>query len=267
MRDLEFPDDARKTVDSLQNGLRFDASFSLLGIHAKDAPLPDKTPDFSVFIRASGRDDDEAVRREAVGLIARAALVSMVGRLDQSLSNLLLQRRVLERLGSSGSKMDPASMWQILKQVSKESRNGPRKMCDTYVVKNPSKELQARLDWLDGIVKVRNCLAHRNGLVAIDDVKPSGVPLDDTTDSDRLTAVWLRAKATCEGQEIDASNSYVASGKRLSIEFETQSKEWAIGEWIHITPEDCQAISMTLATLGNHLLHDFEREIRILLKA
>lgn len=261
MRDLIFPDDARNTVGSLKNGLKYDAAYSLLGIHAKDALLPDDAPDFSVFIRASGRDEDEAVRRDAVGLIARAALISMIGRLDGALANLLLQRRVLEEIGGSGAKMDSASLWAILKRVAKESRAGPRAMCGTYVVANPSENLSKRLEWLDGIVRVRNCLAHRNGLVSMEDVKPPGIPLEETEDGDRLAVIWMRAKATVEGQEIDSSNAALASGRELLISFEDRSNEWSIGDSIDITPEDCQAIAMTLSSLSGHLLADFEREM------
>src|SRR5436190_22337320 len=96
IRDLQYPDDARKTIDSLLAGLRYDASLAVMGNACPTLPLPpDGRPDFSSSIRCSGRSEDEAVRREAPGLLARLSLISMVSRIDLHAQNLLLQRRVL----------------------------------------------------------------------------------------------------------------------------------------------------------------------------
>jgi hypothetical protein len=58
------------------------------------------------------------------------------------------------------------------------------------------------MEWLDGLYRVRNCLAHRLGTVQMVDVKPSGVPLDETKDTDTLRAVWLRPRILVNGKEV-----------------------------------------------------------------
>jgi len=67
-------------------------------------------------------------------------------------------------------------------------------MCEGLIVTHPSTALKEKMDWLDGLYRVRNCLAHRLGTVQMVDVKPTGVPLDQTKDTDTLRAVWLRPR-------------------------------------------------------------------------
>lgn len=79
IRDLQFPDDARRVISSLQEGLRYDAATAVLGNAARELPVP-HSGDLSTGIRLGSRVHDEAVRRDAPGLLARFALISMVGR-------------------------------------------------------------------------------------------------------------------------------------------------------------------------------------------
>jgi len=77
IRDLMFPEDARKVIDALHVGLRYDASIAVLGQGCSQLPVGN-TPDFSSTpIRASGIEDDKAVRRNAVGLFSRFSFISM----------------------------------------------------------------------------------------------------------------------------------------------------------------------------------------------
>lgn len=117
IRDLQYPDDARKVIDSLHAGLRYDATIAVLAIGSSKAPLPGDGPDFSVPIRLGGREEDEAVRKEAPGLFSRFSLISMVSRFESHAQLLLLQRRVLEELKGPRTKMAPEAMWRILKPV------------------------------------------------------------------------------------------------------------------------------------------------------
>lgn len=74
MRDLEYPEDARREIDALDAGLRYDAAAAVLGLAAAKTDLTSTGPDFSVGIRYGGRTEDEAVRRDAPGLLSRFSL-------------------------------------------------------------------------------------------------------------------------------------------------------------------------------------------------
>lgn len=119
------------------------------------------------------------------------------------------------------------------------------------------------MQWLKGIVKVRNCLAHRLGRVELIDVKPDGKSLEETRDSDMLEAIWLEPRAFINGKEIMKFPH--KGGGKLDFRFKEFRKTWKIGDIIEITPSDCQTIGISLQTLGNHLLHDFESEMNRLL--
>jgi hypothetical protein len=259
IRDLAYPDDAHKTVDSLLSGLKYDAAIAVSGRALKNTPLPDKGPDFTTGIRVGGRAEDENVRRDAEGPLARLALISMVSRVEVHAQNLLLQRRVLEELGSTGKHMTPARMWSTLKRAHQEARSGPVKLCSELVVTKPSAPLVARMKWLEGVYRVRNCLAHRLGQVQIVDVKPAGKTLEDTTDHDTLKAVWLKPVALLNGKEIE--NFPHEGGGHIEVSFREYEREWAIGQKIDVTTEDCQAIAMSLSMLATELLRCFETEM------
>jgi hypothetical protein len=260
IRDVQYPEDARKVIDSLHMGLRYDAAFAVLGKSCSKLELDGDQPDFSTGIRYGDRAADEAVRRDAPGLLSRFSLISMVSRLEVHAQHLLLQRRVLEELGASGKKMKPDAMWKILRQVQQESRSGPVKMCSELVVKKPSPELSGRMNWLTGIYKVRNCLAHRLGVVQMEDVRTKGKSIQDVQETDRLKTVWIRLKATENGQEI-RDFPYATPTGNIQCEFEEYEREWNIGDKIEITPLECQSIGMSLSFLGNQLLADFEIEM------
>jgi hypothetical protein len=40
IRDLEYPQDARKVIDSLHQGLQYDAALAVMGVACANLPLP-----------------------------------------------------------------------------------------------------------------------------------------------------------------------------------------------------------------------------------
>jgi len=264
IRDLQYPEDARRVIDSLHKGLQYDAAIAVLGVGCVRTQLGELS-DLSTGIKYGNREADEAVRRDAPGLLSRFSLISMVSRIERHAQLLLLQRRVIEELGITGQKMRPGAMWKILRRVHSEARGGPVKLCSDLVVTKPSSALIERMAWLEGIVRVRNCLAHRLGQVSLEDVKPSGVPLEETKDTDTLKVVWLRLKTSINGKEIETFPHQ--GGGQLECQFAEYQREWKIGGQIEVTPGECQAIGMTLSFLGNQLLVDFESEINAVLAA
>jgi hypothetical protein len=266
IRDLQYPEDARKALTSLCGGLAYDAAIAVAGVALSKIPPPKDAPDFTVPFRCGGLEQDQAVRREAPILLSRFSLISMISRFEVHAQNLLLQRRVLEHLKGPEKRMDGPSFWRILTQVQSESRSGPLRMCDGLVVAQPSAALKEKIELLDGLYRVRNCLAHRLGLVQMIDVKPFGVPLDKTKDTDTLKVAWLRPRFLVDGKEVQLpytnTTGTVAQG---TVHFESYVREWKIGEQIDVNPLDCQAIAMSLSVLGQQLQADFEGEMNTLL--
>ncbi len=264
IRDLRYPEDARKELTALCNGLAYDAAVAVAGAVLSKIPLPNAMPDFAVPVRCGGPEQDQAVRRDAPNLFARFSLISMISRFEIHAQNLLRQRRVLEHLKGPNQRMDGPNFWRILTSVQAESRSGPVKMCDGLVVVKPSAALKEKMEWLEGLYRVRNCLAHRLGRVQIIDVKPSGVPLDQTKDTDTLKAVWLQPRALVNGKEVQLPYT-TTEAAQVAIDFRPFVREWKIGEQIDVNPPDCEAIAMSLSILGQQLQTDFESEMNALL--
>jgi hypothetical protein len=138
------------------------------------------------------------------------------------------------------------------------------KMCDGLVVAQPSTALKEKMEWLDGLYRVRNCLAHRLGRVQMVDVKPSGVSLNNTQDTDTLKAVWLRPRILVNGKEVDLPYT-TAEATQGTVEFKPYGREWKIGDQIDVSPLDCQAIAISLSMLSQQLVAEFEGEMNALL--
>lgn len=264
-RDLQYPEDARKALASLCDGLAYDAAIAVAGIALSKILPPENTPDFTVPIRCGGLEQDQAVRREAPILLSRFSLISMISRFEVHLQGLLLQRRVIEHLKGPVKKMDGPSFWRILTQVQSDSRSGPLRMCDGLVVAQPSAALKEKMEWLGGLYRVRNCLAHRLGKVQMVDVKSSGVPLDKTKDTDTLKVVWRRLRILVDGKEIRIPYSTGPNAVQWKPDFEPCVREWKIGEQIDVNPLECQGIALSLSMLGQQLQVDFESEMNAFL--
>ena len=264
IRDLQYPEDARKALTSLCSGLAYDAAISVAGVALSQIAPAQGTPDLTFPIRCGGLEQDQAVRREAPTLFSRFSLISMISRFEVLAQNLLLQRRVLEYLKGPGKRMDPSNWWRILTHVQSDSRSGPVKMCEGLIVAQPSTALKEKMEWLDGLYRVRNCLAHRLGTVQMVDVKPSGLQLDKTKDTDTLRAVWLRLRILVNGKEVQLPHITVEATQG-TIDFQRYVREWKIGEQIDVNPLDCQGIAISLSMLGQQLLADFESEMNVLL--
>lgn len=264
IRDLQYPEDARKALNSLCRGLAYDAAVAVAGAALSKIPLPHGAPDFTVPFRCGGLEQDQAVRREAPILFARFSLISMISRFEIHAQNLLLQRRVLEHLKGPSKRMDGPNFWRILTGVQRDSRSGPVKMCDGLVIAKPSAALTEKMEWLEGLYRVRNCLAHRLGNVQMTDVKPPDVPLNQTKDNDALKAVWLRPRFLINGKEVQLPHTTTEAAQG-TVDFEPYVREWKIGAQIDVNPLDCQAIAMSLSMLGQQLQTDFESEMNALL--
>jgi hypothetical protein len=265
IRDLKYPEDARKVIDALHVGLRYDASIAVLGQGCSQLPVSG-TPDFtSASVRASGIEEDKAVRREAVGLLSRFSFISMVSRYENHARLLLLQRRFLEEVRDPARRIGPNEMWNVIRCVNLEMRQGPVIVTSQYLVEHPSAALGARMKWLEGTYKVRNCLAHRLGIVEMIDVKPPREPIQNVKDTDTLKAVWLKVKMLVDGREVSLPYQHGAGQGQGEIKFEEYEREWKIGEVIHITPQDCQNVAMSLSLLGTQVLAEFEQEMNSML--
>ena len=68
-----------------------------------------------------------------------------------------------------------------------------------------------------------------------------------------------------EGVEIDRFPFEVPAGGKVTFDFEEYERVWSIGDQIDVTPDECQAVAMSLSLLGNQMLSDFLREMNVVL--
>jgi hypothetical protein len=264
MRDLQYPEDAERLLENLNNGLKYDAAFAVFGNILQNIPQSNNQPKFNVGIMFFEKENVDAIQRDAVGLCPRFSLISMISRFEVFTRNLLLQRRVLEELKTEGVKMTPTKMWEILINVYKDTKKSISRVILELLVTNPSTELTNRTNWLVGISRVRNCLAHRLGIVQIEDLKMPGTPIEtikDVKETDTLKVGWLRLKVIVDGKEIKSFPYKVTGEGKGNFEFEIYEREWKIRDVIQITPQECQYIAMSLRFLGGLILSEFEVEM------
>jgi hypothetical protein len=189
----------------------------------------------------------------------------MVSRYENHARLLLLQRRFLEEVRDPTRRIGPEEMWNVIRSVNLEMRQGPVIVTSQYLVQHPSAVLRARMKWLEGTYKVRNCLAHRLGMVEMIDVKLPREPIQNVKDTDTLKAAWLKVKMVVDGREVSLSYQQGVGQGKGEVKFEEYEREWKIGEVIHITSQDCQNVAMSLSILGNQVLAEFEQEMNSML--
>lgn len=263
IRDLEFPEDARKEHDNLLDGLCYDAAIAAFGASCRNVPLPDEEPKCGLIFRLGKPEHDIAVRREVPGIISRFVLISMLCRLDSYMQRMLLQRLVIEELGPTDRKMDPETFWKLLAKARKDAGNGLVALATEKIVKSPGAELSKRKEWLEDMVRVRNCLVHRFGIVQMEDVRAWGGSIRDTSDTDRLRAKWLTCEVWVDGKRIEKVPHPM--GKTQEFRLVESERSWGIGDVIHLTPDDCQAMALSLSVLVSEMHNEFEKEIRDIL--
>ena len=63
IRDLVYPEDARKELNSVLGGLAYDAAVAVAGVALSKVPPPQGGPDLTVPIRCGGLQQDQAAHQ------------------------------------------------------------------------------------------------------------------------------------------------------------------------------------------------------------
>jgi len=257
-RDLLYPEDARRVRDALIDGLEYDAAFAILGERLSRLSPDCVLPTTMVVTRFGALDVENTVRKELAGLCARLAVISMISRFDRASQALLLQRRFLEGLLRIGfQKMPGPELLKIRRKTQGEIRShSPVQVVVGLLVTGPSPALRARAMWLADIYRVRNCLAHREGIVQ----------MEDAGDADELRVKWLKMKAIINRTELTSIPRKVDAPITLEMRFDESWRTWRIGQPVHLSAADCQDIAFSLAVLESRVLAEFEVEMNSLLR-
>jgi hypothetical protein len=256
-RDLEFPEDARRAHTALIKGLEYDAAVALVGNRLAQVLSPTSLPPPPAVPVVFGPEAAQnAVMRDFEGLMARFALLSMIGRFEGFAQGLLLQRRFIERWLKGGRKTVPGpELLAIRKRVRRDIMGHSLDQVPGLLVAAPSPELRARSRWLAGFYAVRNCLVHRQG----------HVQLEDADSGDEMRVVWPQLRVIVDGQEIVSVPHHVGGDGQGEVQFEDTERTWRIDDLIHMTPRDCQSAGLALVLLGGEILREFEREVQAML--
>lgn len=259
MRDLEFPHDIDRENDQILERIAYWAAMSVLGEHCHKIPIPKEKNEDPVFYRLASEGLEEVVRREAASFMARYSLVAMITEMERMCGRLLLQRRYLESLDSPTARIAGRELL-VIKRRATASVRGLVDCCKKLVTMR-SVELEARLVWLDGINRVRNCIAHNEGLVSLEDIKRPGTSIEDVKEEDKLEVLWLTPQYSNSHGIIESLAGYVHPGGDFNVTLLETKRSWSIGERIDVTAQDCQYIAQTLQTVANHICYGLKTEL------
>jgi len=218
-------------------------------------------------LRLGGANEDKIVKRDAPILLSRFSLISIVTLFETHTHSLLMQRKCLEEFfKSEHNTICPDKFWEIQCNVIKIMRgsNSLDEVITKHLIHKPTEEITKSMEWLKGIIRVRNCLSHRLGTVGLEDIRPKGIPRVEVKSSESLKVKWIKLSALDNGKEIK-TGSHKLEGK-LSVEKEEYIREWKIGHVIEITPDECQHIAMTLSELALQIFAEYKKEIYALKK-
>ncbi|MEX0999518.1 MAG: hypothetical protein WD000_06110 [Thermodesulfobacteriota bacterium] len=260
---LQFPEEAEKIIDSLLEGIRYYTSLAVLGESIGSISDEDfSISNFTSGIRLGGAKKDKLVKLDVPILLARFSLNSIVTLFETHTHSLLMQRKCLEEfLNSDQGVIKPDKFWEIQCNVINIMRgnNSLDEIITKHLILKPSEKLTKNMEWLKGMIRVRNCLSHRLGKVGLEDIKPKGVPRVEVTSDQSLKVKWIRLKAMINGEEIKTFPH--KGGGKVSFDKEEYTREWKIREEIKITPAECQLLAMTLSELALQIFSEYKKEI------
>lgn len=239
-----------QVVQSLEEAAAFSTLSNQFSRLPEDSPLPEP----EVVVRF-GRVEEVAnrVRKGYSGLGAAFAVVSMISGFQAYLTRLLLIRRSAEKAGQRRG-LRGEEFNRLRTRVEGESRTSPKGVIGK-LVKSPSENLRVGGEWLDGIYRVRICLAHRDGLVDPGDVNEDGV----------LAVKWRKPEIHVAEKLVHRLPHQGQAGDQVTVRFADQERTWRAGERIEVTPQDCQHMAFSLAFLAGWLKEELHTEIQQLL--
>ena len=250
---LDFPSDPRNALAGFVRSLEYDASFAIIAEQVQPA-LQNMDLKGVPPLRFGSDDHIPAIKQEFAGLGARFAFISMITRFEGYLWRLLHHRYVVEAIAKHPNELIRGPEYlKIRKMVRRETRKGIATVLGTEVVRKPSADLKNTLPWLEGLIRVRNCLMHRGGVVQLEDTEPEN----------ELTIPWVDTRMLLNGQEIKLPH---IGGGHLIVKPEMTTRTWKVGQVIHFSATELQDVAFALARVAQGVEREFEVEILPLAK-
>lgn len=248
----QLDDEFRGMASSLEETMAFVILSDQFSQLSDEISLP---PPRFLFRYGAGEETSARQKSNFAQLAAGFSIIGMVSAFEDYLNRLLFIRRVAEKMGDTKS-LSGDNVNRIRERVQKEGKsNSPAKLV-RLLLTGPSDDIKVGAEWLEGIYKVRNSLAHRMGYVDERDADENGL----------LEVKWRRVTLLANGDPIESVGHFVNAGDKVSIQISDEQRTWGIGDKINVDPADCQQMALSLSLLGASLKNELHSEIaRILI--
>lgn len=212
-------------------------------------PVPETFPSF--YWGRSINPDDLPSPREIIGrnfaaYCCKFAVLHMITATEVYLADLLVSCQAIKAFHEAPDRTIKKERFEalVLKARKKVRNSSFENLVKTSLanLEIPASLVQSRIDNLRSIYKLRVCLAHRGGVVGIEDA-PSGV----------LNCEWLKVTFEVDGVPIAKLPATIPAGGMLSAPIRADAKTWRVGETIQFSFSDCQGIATTLAFGCTHI--------------
>ena len=175
----------------------------------------------------------------------RFAVIVMITSSEIYLTRLLWLAKLCNYLKLNDDLLTTDLFYELGFKAKKEARYSsvPR------LVDIISKELDAdfsseNLPLFKSIYNARNCLAHRGGEISTDDVDKNG----------KFILLWKRFNFSVDGDPVETIKGLtLEAGSKIGFHFELDQREFAIGERLILSAQDCQNIALTLAAFSEDI--------------
>lgn len=245
-----------------EHWLRYDCAAAEYGKElAEDVrPLSSKGIPVPVFATDEAR---KAVRKQIQWILANHCIMQMVTRFETTAWRFLSARKSCEFFHSNGRK---PTQEEWLPLMAKPRKLQLHELCLTEVVAAPSKTVKDFGQWLQSIIKIRNCLAHRCGRVEYEDIlgrNPKWSQVVALGPQPKLNATWMTLEFVIDGVKLKTfPEKGGAHLDRLVMEMGTAVRSWPLNGTLAFTSEDCAQMATTISAVCHRLCDELCLELQ-----
>ena len=246
---------------TLVRGLEDAAVFAALGYQVASLDRMD-LPERSVPLRFAASQETEPALSRAWGSFAQRcsgfAVIAMMAAFEGYVEYLEFVRRLSVEFVENGS-LNLEAINRIRSEVSEHSQARVREVVSNLTPGDwDSSRAGVSRAWFHGLYDLRNCLAHRSGVVTRQDVRPP---------KNELTIRWLRSTVSTSGDAVAELPRTFKAAEQLEFRWTDEPRSWRLGQRVELTASDSQDIAYTLARFGAALAAEVINGIASLLSA
>jgi len=239
-------------IKDLERAAKYAAVADQFSKLSSDVQLPDSSIEIDFGFQPEKNPDEpfnnlgEEIRDEFASYSARFSILTMITAFEIFVVRVLWIAKVCQWVLQNGIQVPTTDFYRLGQEARKTARHKSVHRMISLIGEHIGKSADFQsLEWFRSIYAARNCLTHRGGLVGPEDVN----------NEEKLKLVYRVPQLLVDGVPQEKTRGLnVEGGSAVGITFVSGGREFAIGECLILTPQDCQNIALSIAVGASDIL-------------